>query len=69
MSDAPVIVKCLVWDLDNTLWNGTLLEDGQVLLDDGIRAVVTELDSRGILQSVCSRNNSVSVRPLYGGRG
>ncbi|MEV5777848.1 HAD-IIIC family phosphatase [Streptomyces antimycoticus] len=57
MSDAPVIVKCLVWDLDNTLWNGTLLEDGQVLLDDGIRAVVTELDSRGILQSVCSRND------------
>ncbi|MFF4802824.1 HAD-IIIC family phosphatase [Streptomyces sp. NPDC001351] len=57
MSDAPVMVKCLVWDLDNTLWNGTLLEDGQVLLDDEIRAVVSELDSRGILQSVCSRND------------
>jgi len=50
-------VKCLVWDLDNTLWRGTLLEDGEVHLDDSIRRVIRTLDSRGILQSVASRNN------------
>jgi methoxymalonate biosynthesis protein len=50
-------VKCLVWDLDNTLWQGTLLEDGEVVVDDSIRKIVIELDSRGILQSVCSRND------------
>ncbi|MFI9503687.1 HAD-IIIC family phosphatase [Nocardia sp. NPDC052566] len=50
-------VKCLVWDLDNTLWRGTLLEDGEVVLPESIRAVITELDARGILQSVCSRND------------
>ncbi|WBB80358.1 HAD-IIIC family phosphatase [Micromonospora sp. WMMD882] len=50
-------VKCLVWDLDNTLWRGTLLEDGEVVVDDAVRRIVTELDSRGILQSVCSRND------------
>ena len=22
-------VKCVVWDLDNTLWDGTLVEDGE----------------------------------------
>ena len=33
MSDKPTLVKCLVWDLDNTLWQGTLLEDGEVHLD------------------------------------
>jgi methoxymalonate biosynthesis protein len=53
----PVTVKCLVWDLDNTLWQGTLLEDGEVRLADDVRKVVTELDSRGILQSVASRND------------
>ncbi|WP_329281753.1 HAD-IIIC family phosphatase [Streptomyces sp. NBC_01451] len=50
-------VKCLVWDLDNTLWQGTLLEDGVVVVDDSIRKMVIDLDSRGILQSVCSRND------------
>lgn len=53
----PVTVKCLVWDLDNTLWQGTLLEDGEVALPETIRDVIVELDSRGILQSICSRND------------
>jgi methoxymalonate biosynthesis protein len=51
------LVKCLVWDLDNTLWRGTLLEDGDVVIEEAIRRVVTELDARGILQSVSSRND------------
>ncbi|MEU7614891.1 HAD-IIIC family phosphatase [Micromonospora rifamycinica] len=50
-------VKCLVWDLDDTLWQGVLLEDEQVVLPDPIRAVIIGLDARGILQSVCSRND------------
>lgn len=50
-------VKCLVWDLDNTLWQGTLLEDDEVVLSEEIRAVITELDSRGILQAVASKND------------
>lgn len=50
-------VKCLVWDLDRTLWDGILLEDGTVAVRAGIRAVVAELDARGILQSVASRND------------
>ncbi|MGW2327071.1 HAD-IIIC family phosphatase [Streptomyces sp. NPDC001700] len=53
----PATVKCLVWDLDNTLWQGTLLEDENVVLSDAIREVITGLDARGILQSVCSRND------------
>jgi methoxymalonate biosynthesis protein len=50
-------VKCLVWDLDNTLWQGVLLEDGEVRLSDEIRRVIVGLDERGILQSVASRND------------
>ncbi|WP_158888032.1 HAD-IIIC family phosphatase [Amycolatopsis anabasis] len=51
------MVKCLVWDLDNTLWQGTLLEDGEVRLSDEIRKVIVELDARGILQAVASKND------------
>ena len=29
-------VKCVVWDLDNTLWDGVLLEDGEVSLRPGV---------------------------------
>ena len=57
MSDEPVLVKCLVWDLDNTLWRGTLLEDPDIELSDELREVIIELDSRGILQSIASKND------------
>ncbi|QFZ20151.1 HAD-IIIC family phosphatase [Saccharothrix syringae] len=57
MTDRPTPVKCLVWDLDNTLWRGTLLEDGRVDLVEGVREVVLALDARGVLQSVASRND------------
>lgn len=53
----PVIVKCLVWDLDNTLWRGTLAEGDDVVVPDAIRSVIAELDSRGVLQSVASKND------------
>ncbi|HWH01314.1 MAG TPA: HAD-IIIC family phosphatase [Pilimelia sp.] len=55
--NATTTVKCLVWDLDNTLWQGTLLEDGEVTLAEEIRQVITELDARGILQAVASKND------------
>ncbi|MFD6040235.1 HAD-IIIC family phosphatase [Streptomyces koyangensis] len=57
MSEAPALVKCLVWDLDNTLWQGTLLEDAEVTLLDDVRRTIVELDARGILQSVASKND------------
>lgn len=57
VAQPPPIVKCLVWDLDNTLWQGTLLEDGKVTLAAPVRELIAELDGRGILQSVASKND------------
>jgi len=57
MPDMTDLVKCLIWDLDNTLWRGTLLEDPEVSLSNQIREVIATLDSRGILQSISSKNN------------
>lgn len=52
-------VKCVIWDLDNTLWSGVLIEDGieKLSLKPGIADVIRSLDERGILQSVSSKNN------------
>jgi FkbH-like protein len=51
--------KCVVWDLDNTLWSGVVIEDGadRVALGSGVREVIEELDRRGVLQSVASKND------------
>ncbi|MCS7483518.1 HAD-IIIC family phosphatase [Umezawaea endophytica] len=57
MTDDRVIVKCLVWDLDNTLWRGTLAEGDDVVVPEEVRRVVAELDARGVLQSVASKND------------
>jgi FkbH-like protein len=58
-TDGSKKVKCVVWDLDNTLWDGILVEDGvdRLALKPGIRQVIEKLDQRGILQSVASKNN------------
>ncbi len=49
-------IKCVVWDLDNTVWDGVLLEDGNVTLRPNIVEIIQTLDKRGILQSVASKN-------------
>src|SRR2546429_24668 len=57
-------VKCLVWDLDGTVWNGTLAEGDHVELKPGVADVITLLDRRGILQSIASRNDHDQALPL-----
>jgi FkbH-like protein len=50
-------VKCLVWDLDNTLWDGVLLESPEVKLKKGIPELLKSLDEKGIINSIASKNN------------
>ncbi len=54
-------IKCVVWDLDNTLWEGVLLEDDQVTLRLEMVNVIKTLDSRGILNSIASKNEHATV--------
>lgn len=51
-------VKCVVWDLDDTVWDGTLLEGDEIKLREPVRRVIEVLDQRGILHSIASRNES-----------
>ncbi|MDR2045160.1 MAG: HAD-IIIC family phosphatase [Clostridium sp.] len=50
------MIKCVVWDLDQTLWEGTLAEDGDVVLPEEKLAFLKRMDEAGILQSIATRN-------------
>ena len=50
-------IKCVIWDLDHTIWNGILLESEDVRLKPNIEEVIQILDSRGILHSIASKNS------------
>jgi FkbH-like protein len=55
---SDVLVKCVVWDIDNTLLDGVYLESaGEPPPADPVLAgVLHELSDRGILQALASRN-------------
>ncbi len=57
----PILAKVLVWDLDETMWTGTLAEDGPAGVTPRPAAVaaIKALDARGVLQSVASKNDPV----------
>jgi methoxymalonate biosynthesis protein len=51
------VIKCVVWDIDNTLLDGVYLESAAPPpLDPALTAVLRELAGRGILHALASRN-------------
>jgi len=54
-------VRLVIWDLDETFWHGTLTEGGITARQSAIKAVA-QLARRGIVSSICSKNNSSMVR-------
>ncbi|MBN6039788.1 HAD family hydrolase [Amycolatopsis sp. 195334CR] len=54
-------VKCLVWDLDDTLWRGVVLEgDRAEPVPEAVRTL-RELDERGILHATASRGDHATA--------
>jgi len=53
-------VKLVVWDLDDTFWNGTLSEEAVTPIAENI-ALVKQLAARGIISSICSKNDPAAA--------
>lgn len=49
-------IKCVIWDLDNTLWEGILNENQNVSLKPKIEEILKFLNKKGIIQSIVSKN-------------
>ncbi len=69
------VVKCVILDLDNTLWGGVVGDDGPLGVAIGahgdgeafyhFQSYLLALKRRGILLAVCSKNNAdVAVQPF-----
>lgn len=50
-------IKLVIWDLDDTFWSGILSEGPVKPINDNIK-LVKELTNRGIVNSICSKNNN-----------
>ncbi|MDD5793093.1 MAG: hypothetical protein PUD22_10965 [Erysipelotrichaceae bacterium] len=53
-------LKLVIWDLDDTFWTGTLSEGGILPIERNI-SLVKSLTDRGIVNSICSKNDFQSV--------
>lgn len=62
-------VRLVIWDLDETLWRGTLTEGGIKEHVDQNYAIIRELAHRGIISSICSKNDFAVVREILVERG
>ncbi|MDB5580037.1 MAG: hypothetical protein JWR80_5213 [Bradyrhizobium sp.] len=61
-------VKLVVWDLDDTFWQGTLSEEPVSAIQDNLDLVIA-LARRGIVSSICSKNERSSVESELGRMG
>lgn len=68
--------KCLILDLDNTLWGGVIGDDGLsgILIGEGsslgeaykrFQSYVKELKSRGVILAICSKNDEINAREPF----
>ena len=54
------IIKLVIWDLDDTFWSGTLSEGRITPVPDNVE-LVKSLTDRGIVNSICSKNDAAAV--------
>lgn len=62
-------VRLVIWDLDDTFWRGTLSEGGIEAYVQEHHDIVVELARRGIMSSICSKNDFETVRTVLQDKG
>jgi FkbH-like protein len=57
-------VRLVIWDLDETFWKGTVAEGGIREYVHKHHDIVIEMAKRGIVSSICSKNDEATVLDL-----
>lgn len=60
MWNAPI--KLILWDLDDTLWRGTLADGDAVTLHEPRAELIRAFNARGVVSSICSKNDFGAAR-------
>lgn len=50
-------IKLIIWDLDETIWQGTLSDNENIYLNNEFISFINDSLDRGIVHSVCSKND------------
>lgn len=61
-------VRLVIWDLDETFWSGTVTEGG-IAYSEANHALVVTLAERGIMSSICSKNDHAAIEAILAERG
>lgn len=56
--------KLIIWDLDDTFWDGTLSEGSVRFKNDNLH-LIEELTTKGIMNSICSKNDAINVKSEF----
>ena len=56
-------LKLIIWDMDDTFWNGTLSEGDIELIPSHIQLIKDTTDC-GIINTICSKNNEDDVKEV-----
>ncbi|CAH0343144.1 hypothetical protein [Rhizobium sp. CECT 9324] len=50
-------IKLVIWDLDDTLWHGTLDDVGELKLNSFRVDIIKKLNRSGVVSAICSKND------------
>lgn len=62
-------VRLVIWDLDDTFWEGTVTEGGIKKYSQFNHDLVIELSKRGIMSSICSKNDYETIKKILTEKG
>ncbi|WP_120503404.1 hypothetical protein [Sulfitobacter mediterraneus] len=61
-------IRLIIWDLDETFWNGTLTEGGIQYRQD-CHDLVRTLNARGVMNAICSKNDHAKIETILTNKG
>lgn len=56
-------IRLVIWDLDDTFWKGTISE-GDIQIPKKHKEIIETLTDRGIMNSICSKNDEDIVKKI-----